>query len=136
MGPRPKGEGGKRTKRGGDGGAGGASARVRTQCHSSGNLSEMGHYELKAASSQLLHHRLRCETRRGEGGGDKTGAVLRGERDSGTSLEKARPADLIVNRGRQNTRVGAPCRAPRALVISARRGKRSHKTRPRMAQNG
>ena len=27
---------------------------ARTQCHSSGNLSEMGHYELKAASSRFF----------------------------------------------------------------------------------
>lgn len=55
MGPRPKGAVGWRRKR--------RRRRRRrtcidqgsshTQCHSSGNLSEMGHYELKAASSRF-----------------------------------------------------------------------------------
>lgn len=63
-----------------------------------------------------------------------------GERDEDSPLEKARPADLIVNHGRQNTRVGKPLSlpspSPRALIISARRGKRSHKTRSEMARRG
>lgn len=108
-----------------------------TQCHSSGNLSEMGHYGLKAASSRFFSIIVRRSRQTQEDGAH---FFASGERDEDSPLEKARPADLIVNHGRQNTRVGKPLSlpspSPRALIISARRGKRSHKTRSEMARRG
>ena len=81
---------------------------ARTQCHSSGNLSEMGHYELKAASSRFFSPSPPFAARHGGRDEARFSRVEARPRLAFRESETGSGLTSSVNRGRQNTRVG-PC---------------------------